>query len=250
MVVGGLVCLFGLAIAGFWALVFFSTKPRRLDGMSLVLLGLAGVALVAGGSVFAAAWKGWGNRGVLLFEKGLVSLQPGKPAVWTWDKVEEVWLEIVEIRNYMVGVRVSNPVTYRCTVCGGGRENLMLTNDLRGVDRLIRAVAKGSYEARLPVLVGPHRLGKAIDFSVLKINREGLHRGTKSLRWQAVRGVRIDNGTFLVLMKDGNRKWYSQDIRDIPNVLVLAGLIDTALGLAPDFDTYYAGLRFVGEQAV
>jgi hypothetical protein len=250
MVVGGLVCLVGLAIVGFWAVIFFAGKDRRLDGMSLVLLGAAAFAFVAGGSIFSAAAKGWGNRGVLLFEKGLVSLRPGKPAVWPWDEVEAVWLDIAEIRNYLAGVRVTSPCTWHCTVQGGGHEDLVLTHDLRGVERLVRAVAQGAYEARLPGLVRAHRAGKAVNFQVLKVSRTGLSRGSKSLPWSDVGGVAIENGTFAVLTKDGRRAWYSQPVRDVPNALVLAALIDTILRRDPDFRRYYAGVRFVGQQAV
>jgi hypothetical protein len=246
IVVSALVFLVGVALIALW---FLFTGPQATPA-GLLAPGFGLLFCVAGVSIFLAAWRGWGFRGVLLCEEGFVPVRKGEAAVWRWADVEEVWLRITEINSHLAGAPVSRTTTYRCTVRKGGGMEFVFTNDFTRVDRAVKMVARETYARLLADALRRYNAGQSVDFDVVRVTKRALRAGGKSLLWADVQRVTLRAGKITVEAKTGGRDWFQADVEELPNALVLLGLTDTILGNEPSFEDCYDEVRFVGHQAV
>lgn len=224
VVLGGLSLLgAGLSVL-FAGLGVLEQLSRRRPDFAGALVGPASglvVCLALAALFFWIAWRNW-RRAAALFQDGLACYDRKGLKLARWDEIDTVYQHIV--KQYVNGVHTGTFHTYRVNLRDGTK--LVLDNRMRDVESLGTAVVRGSTRALLPRYVAALEAGQRLDFGPLGLDRQGLYAGSKSLSWQEIKAVKLEQGILSVAKEGKWLSWSRATVPQIPNFYVLMTLLE------------------------
>jgi hypothetical protein len=154
---------------------------------------------------------------VLVFPEGLAYVRRGKAVVIRWDDVAIVRQAITRVQ-YTFTVR-------KCTVQLHDGSKYTFNNALRNVGQLITSIQQETTPRILERVSEAYEAGQSIPFGKLSVSQAGISRGNKTLPWDQVKSVTVDQGVITIKKQGGLLKWASANVAETPNFFVFASLV-------------------------
>ena len=83
----------------------------------------------------------------------------------------------------------------------------------------------------LPAMIERYNSGDTVEFGTLKVSKQGLQQGNKSLVWNELKGMNMNNGV-LSFKKEGKwLRWGGIQINNTPNFIALLDLLEAITGM-------------------
>jgi hypothetical protein len=186
-----------------------------------ILLGVA--AYVIGGLVFFVFTKRW-RTFVFVFAKGLVCVKPSFSRAFRWEAIYLVW-ESTEI----VGGETRH--CYRIQDSDGRQ---ITFSGLRRIGKLADTIWDNIYDRLWHTAMTAFKAGQPIHFGQsIRLDHASLTIGQTTLPWSEIKDVRLQDktGKIFVVRKHSWFKVCAGHISEIPNYLVLIGLVQEILTL-------------------
>jgi hypothetical protein len=182
-------------------------NDRYLLGFLLLVLALAtGFLLI---TVWNYHWE------VLVYEKGLVSRCNGRQVVVLWQGVrwvKELIMDSGGYRSHIVSIEYGNG------------KMLRLNQHLQDIAALGDLVHFYVAKELLPKVRAAIRRGETVAFGNLSLTPHGFEHGTKTLRFNDVHRIVIENGNLKIYSVGALLAWYSRPLGHIPNGKLLVSL--------------------------
>jgi hypothetical protein len=196
-----IICVPG--VLGFLAVILWCRAPNLFAPRDTTELawtaGRLGMTLVSGGwAIWMTTWA-YHNRHmrVLIFEQGFVSFRPDKVFTCRWTDV--AWTREQMKQTPMATIRELTVHLHT-----GEEWQLSKATDLvRDFDRLIEMVERKVAEVHVGGCLDELRAGKALEFGVLKLSRDGVSSGDRVLGWPEVRSIDEERGHRITIEKQG-----------------------------------------------
>jgi len=104
------------------------------------------------------------------------------------------------------------------------RRPIIISRDLEGVPRLVKIIKSKTYPLVWPQVKSTFRSGRAVNFGRIKMTREFLEIGNRSIPWDTISRLHTEAGYLVVeLHDDSSRK---VPTIDIPNLELLLKAVD------------------------
>jgi hypothetical protein len=150
------------------------------------------------------------------FERGLILAEASGPvAFYTWDSISV--LQAITQR-YVNGVYVGT--TYIYTLLTRDGKKVKVTNFYEKPTEWGPAIQASITRAQLPGVVASLESGASVTFGPLVINRGGIATGSKSLRWDEIKEIDVNQGYLRIKKTSGWSRWSTKPVSQIPNFFV------------------------------
>src|SRR5262245_23884112 len=157
-----------------------------------------------------------------LFERGLILADASGPvACYTWDSLSV--LQAITQR-YVNGVYVGT--TYIYTLLTRDGKKVKVTNFYEKPTEWGPAIQMSITRAQLPSVLAALESGAPVTFGPLVINRGGIATGSKSLRWDEIKEIGIQQGYLRIKKSSGWSRWSTKPVSQIPNFFVFLAAAD------------------------
>lgn len=193
--------------------------PRMVARWSLPWFGIAGIFLLMA-IVGLALLVRWRNYSVAAYQAGLRVGRGFKTEILFWHQIAEIRTTVVRY-----GIRRRQLQTVLTLFTQEGKK-LRFTEDLTGLNDLIRTVKSFVYPRLLAQFNRKLREDEDLQFGPLTLTRRGIHYDRQGLAWGQVGGVAIQNGSLQIYPADGiQHRGISLPSHRIPNVDLCLQLI-------------------------
>ncbi|GJF33072.1 hypothetical protein KNE206_57720 [Kitasatospora sp. NE20-6] len=209
--------------------VFWAVVPVGLLGAGLIagapvltLIGALGTGLVL---LFALRGRGSAGRGSAgreaaqqfsVHELGVVHTVGERAEVARWGDVNEVTVFSLAGPVPMHGCYLTR---------GDGHRIVLSTQRLRGLAELLPRIEEEVARAQLPAAMASVDAGGTVVFGDLRLDAAGLAVGGRTLPWDEVGRVTVENGKLGVHRLVGGR-WYQRELMRFPNLELFRVLAD------------------------
>jgi len=225
----------GFLIAGAF---FVPVAPRANPLVHRALfVGVGAAFLLLSLSLFIHNLRHLGMR-VGLHSQGLAIHRRNHTHVLAWDEVETVWHKQrptpQSFSDHLGSILDGSKSVY--TLSGPMGEMFVINALLRDVDVLGQVIRKETLRRLLPRVLEAYEIEGRVEFGKLAISREGLSKGRRTLPWEEVGSVVVENGFVFVKRPQGRLAWFGVRMGTVPNpdvYLALVGLVLNA-GASPD----------------
>ncbi|MER7283681.1 DUF6585 family protein [Dactylosporangium sp. NPDC000244] len=215
-----------LAIIG----IFLFGLGVSQGGVAMVVLGL--IALLFLGAFVAVlvrsplVSKKARLLGFHLFAHGFVRATGAGVQAYRWDQIVTIYQSI--IRQQVYGATTNTNYSYALEFVDGRVLNLNnFSADMKVLGPILQErVARVQVPRALQYL----HSGRAIPFGAYVLNAAGVTNGAKSAPWSEIGGVKIENGGLRLCRPGGRAILGGRKVRDIPNFLTFAILVDRMAG--------------------
>jgi hypothetical protein len=208
-----------------------SYRPQRVKTIQLIgqfVFGILFLVLVVGLFFLVMAFmtpnlnaKRAAKR-LHLFERGLILAEASGPvACYTWDSLSV--LQAITQR-YVNGVYVGT--TYIYTLLTRDGKKVKVTNFYEKPTEWGPAIQASITRAQLPGVLTALESGAPVTFGPLVINRGGIATGSKSLRWDEIKEIDIQQGYLRIKKSSGWSRWSTKPVSQIPNFFVFFAAAD------------------------
>src|SRR5262245_9988279 len=150
------------------------------------------------------------------FEHGLILADASGPtAFYRWDSISV--LQAITQR-YVNGVYVGT--TYIYTLLTREGKKVKVTNFYEKPTEWGPAIQASITRAQLPGVLASLDSGAPVTFGPLVINRGGIATGSKSLRWDEIKEVDLQQGYLRIKKASGWSRWSTKPVSQVPNFFV------------------------------
>jgi hypothetical protein len=224
------VCLI-LSFPAVCCFAFLALAPG--DGWVWGAMGL--LFLLAGQTFLAPTY--W-NRSFRVYtgSEGLVCLRHGKATICCWDQIKEVKQQQFRSRQYG-GIECS----YTLVREDGG--TVKIPRRMNNINSLGETIQQETARRLIPKVLADYDAGQPVRFGILVVHQQGIltRRGDDRLigrprlefwYWDAIKAIQVSATTFHAVV-EGKDNTYTYEVsgQNIPNILVLAGLLDHIVNL-------------------
>lgn len=221
----GVVCLLAVPALGLLALYLIYTDYNRRGSLhmfdnAIVPLVAAGIALLIAVPTLFSVWRNW-TLAAALYENGFAYHDRKGLQQVKWDQVEAVWQSVT--RHYYNGVYTGT--THLYTVQAQGNMKIKLDDRLAKVEDLGKEIQRGAAITLFPRYWQALQSGQRVTFGPLALDSQGVYSGQKALRWEEIKGIKIDRGVISVKKDKGWFNWATATVPQIPNFYIFYELI-------------------------
>lgn len=212
----------GFAVYDLWD-AYDRYGPRGMNrefGTAAVIGGLGLAALLLAAWLLYSAWKNWGSA-VAVYEAGLAYVDRAGLRQVRWDEIDAVWQAVT--KHYRNGIYTGTTHVYTLQPRAGGR--LVLDDKFDKIEDLGTALQRSASAALFPRYAEALKRGERVTFGPLALDPQGLYAGNKSLKWDEIKGVKLEKGTLSVKKEGGWFNWTSATVPQIPNFFVFYDLL-------------------------
>ena len=220
-----------------------STILIMIGGFSIIAAYWEGLIPLAVGLLYFLPGLWWlihtlriRDLSVRVFSDGLVYIKSGKTQTVRWEKIAVVQ-QMSRTTTSSLGI---NSTVHACTVHLQDGSKHVFNSALGSVEQLALTIHQEASRRILPRVRAAYDAGQSVSFGPLRISREGIAKGRKTLPWSRVKDIEIEAGfvnvyvepdTILRLIAtDGKgHKWASIAVAKMPNVFVLKNIADEIL---------------------
>jgi hypothetical protein len=225
-VILGLLCLLaGPALLLVAAWVAYDTYTQSglykvADSVALPLIAGA-IFFVIGLSAAISAWRSW-RIAAALYDNGLAYQGRSGIQQLNWADVTAVYQRVT--RHYYNGVYTGT--THAYTIHSNTGQKLVLDDRLgKKVEELGNAVQRGASNALYPRYWQAIQNGQRVEFGPLALDNQKLYAGKKELRWDEIKGVKVNKGAISVQKDKGWFSWAKVTVPQVPNFLIFYDLV-------------------------
>jgi hypothetical protein len=182
---------------------------RQVSALGLGAMFVIGIILVI---------KGMRNRAqallLFVFTEGLARIHPGNVIIWRWDDLAALFMD-------------KRGATYTYTMLHrDGTSLVMRGSAMNWLPHLGLRLDAELYKRRLPEAQTAYDQGQGIDFGVLRLDRDGLTKGTRNITWSDVKEIEIDIRSYVNVRQKGKvLSWCRVPVNSIPNFSVFKALL-------------------------
>jgi hypothetical protein len=190
------------------------------DFVALPILGAIALALVI---VPPVPWMRARGRTTALAEGGLKDCHRGSVRTVRWADIEEiVYFSVFRpTTGWITGLRAR----------GRSFGEIRWHNQwMAGVDAMARAIEARVYPRIMAASIDAWGRGVPIAFGPLRVTRDGLMRGGKTLPWRDLASMRVTTGKIWILAAGRLRPWAVYGRREVPNAEVLREVVGRLAG--------------------
>lgn len=203
----------------FDALNRFGSARANDSGFWIPLL--CGVAAVPIGLfIIFQAWRNW-PLAAALYEGGFAYNDRKGLKQCRWDEIDAVWQNVT--KHYRNGIYTGT--TYLYTIQLRDKTRITLNNQLPKIEALGKAVSVGTANALFPRYAADLRSGQRVSFGPLAMDANGLYSGNKSVLWNEIKAVKIQQGVISVKKEGGWFNWASVTVPQVPNFWIFYDLV-------------------------
>jgi hypothetical protein len=214
------------------AALFMQGRPRadlRLEFGSRAAMG----ALFLVGAAFLFRQVSRLNGMIVSLHTGGIAVRRGENlSVVPWDEIQNVWRSE---KAFTAG-----PEDLIATLAGGFQsvytletregERLVFNSHLRGLQTLGEAIRRETTQRLLPRMQKDYQIEGKVEFNKLTVGPDGLSKGGRTLPWNEVGSVLVENGYVVVRKPDGRRAWrLGVQLDKVPNVDGFLALVESIL---------------------
>jgi hypothetical protein len=202
-----------------------SYSPQRMEWWRLTIMLLFGIVFLVFLLGLYFLWLAFNTpnfsgrqaaKRLYFFERGLIVADVNGPtAVYRWENL--TCLQAITNR-YAYGVKVAT--TYVYTLITPDGKTAKITNFFAKPDEWGPAIQNEITRAQIPGIMAALQGGANVEFGSLVINRGGLSTGSRSLRWDEVQAVQIQQGYLQIKRANGWLRWSAKPVSQIPNFFV------------------------------
>lgn len=205
----------------------------------LFLMCIGFVLVTSGGGTMQLALQNCGARFIVL-SQGLARVRKSRIDLYRWDEITDVWQFQWPDADFTKGL----PRKFTATIGIGhsilrsgnlvklrrkdGRK-LRLDDFIENVDELINIIQFETAKAMLPTILAKFEAGNALSFGKLRIDQDGISRGTRDILWSDVREIKQDRHMLLVYQQGKSVHAIAEAYHKIPNLHVFLALVRHAL---------------------
>ncbi|GCE16123.1 DUF6585 family protein [Tengunoibacter tsumagoiensis] len=159
------------------------------------------------------------NLRIYVFDNGLLRAKGKRYEVARWDEITEVWQK--SGRN---SYRIS---AFTCLLKLQDGRTLKLTDAVRFVHYLAGIVQEEVGAKLLPTALLTYKSGETVRFGKINVNIQGINNGKELVPWNQVDSLFAKEGQLFVQKHGRLLKWSVVKVNEIPNLGVLAALVDS-----------------------
>ena len=193
---------------------------RVWDAIALPVLCGGGSGLIGVLALFNT-WRNW-RLAAALYENGVAMLGRKGMQQVAWPDVTAVWQRVT--KHYTNGIYTGTTHSYTVQMNTG--EKITLDDRLgKGVADLGVAIQTGVTKSLFPRYWESLQSGQKLTFGPLAIDRQNLYSGNKVLRWDEIKGIKINKGIVSVRKDKAWLNWTSVTVPQIPNFFIFYELL-------------------------
>jgi hypothetical protein len=200
----------------------FSTAMLLATLVSLFLM-----TLVLGAFFYRSLWRKIGGT-IQIYPDRLVYVRKGESIDFRWEDLSEFYCQAVDVYHSTMGVdrRYKGSKAHYRFIHRDGRWFEFYEPYYHGKLVPIESlVAGGLLNRQLPILRERFLKGyETIDFGPLRLEPEGVGKGSSLLRWEDVDFVGMEDGAVFVRKKDKMLNWCSVKAEKVKNFCLLLAL--------------------------
>lgn len=176
------------------------------------------------GLMSAASW----NKGVMIHEDGIVFHDWRGTRVWRWMDVDSMKYAVTN--HSLFGISVGS--THFYTLKNHQKQRLVFSNGLSRVEDLANSIDQYVFPLLYARFSEQYNKGQVVSFGAVKVNRDGISIGNRSIQWTDVKEAALHQGVLKVLKKgDGLPGGFTASVSGIPNLQVLLAVVQQMVGL-------------------
>jgi hypothetical protein len=243
--------LFGLFMIG----LAFSLQPLSKISVVAILLGV--IVALLGALGFVRAWRGRDLR-IVVYEQGLCRTVQGKTEIVRWSDIVHVWQNTPKITGAVI-FPTSKPPWTEIELRDGQR--FKFWGGFTKPDELGTIIRGGALRSLAPVVAKAHDRGERVSFGSLDISQAGIWYSHRTLPWDQVGGVEVDEGKLVVRQKFGERvkisdliltkgkgkKWCSVKSERVSNLMLFLAMVEAIMGRTNQGTSEAPWSPFIGE---
>jgi hypothetical protein len=176
------------------------------------------------GLIAAASW----NKGVMVHEGGIVFHDWRGTRAWRWMDVDSMNLAVTN--HSLFGISIGSTHSY--TLKNHQAQKLVFSDGLSQVEDLAKSIDQHVFPLLYARFSEQYNEGQVVSFGVVKVNRDGISIGSRSVQWKDVKEAALHQGVLKVLKKgDEMPGGITVSASGIPNLQVLLAMVQQMVEL-------------------